>query len=298
MEHTRSSTNGTTCSTVADERSSDASQSRGGASVQDLLLADSGIDSSDSEKKGATVEVRGGESAANVGEQVNYIPFNTSEMYNPSLSARGFNSDDQMRSFSEPSNVSVAPKNVVEIAEGKSSEEAESSSPLSSSSEDEDSSSGESTSTVRKKSPRHFRCRETKRQPIKQWHKTEKLREVTSLQRTIERLERTVQLMKGEMKEMEKNYGEALVQRDSALRMLEKMKFGFELEKKNRRRGEHANGELYFFRQTLTAKLQAMCLFGKKQKEAISVFFKKSEVMLKKNNRTNEQIKTRNHNYK
>ena len=247
VNHTRSSTNSTTCSTVVDERSSDISQLRGGASLQGLPLADSGIDSSDSEKKGATVEAGSGESAANVGEQENYIPCNTSEVYNPNLSARGLNSDDQLESCGEPSNVSVAPKSVVEIAEGKSSEEAESSSPLSSSSEDEDTSSGESTSTVRKKSPRHFRCWETKKRPIKQWHKTEKLREVTSLQRTIERLERTVQLMKGEMKEMEKNYGEALVQCDSALRMLERMKFRCELEKKNRRRGEHANGELYFF---------------------------------------------------
>ena len=212
--------------------------------TQQLLNSDSGIDSSDSEKKCATFQARTEQHVANSSEQVSNIP-NTSELSNSSLPGRKSKSVNQLEICDGLSCVSTAPKSVTELVAGQScGGEDESYSPLSSSSEDGDVPSGDCTSTVRKRNTRQFRCRTTEKQPIKQWHKVEKLREVASLQRTIERLERTVQLMKGEMSEMEKNYGEALVQRDSALRMLERMKFGCELEQRSRRREGHAVGEL------------------------------------------------------
>ena len=192
---------------------------------QDLQVADSGIDSSDTEKNGAILEVTSGSSTLSSNEQVNCSAFDTSDLCNPTLPVKEFRDNTQSDDRIDQNCTLTDLESLTETSSGRTCEETGRCSPPSSSFEDEDLPTRKRTLNTRQRNPRHFRCGSTEKRPIKQWHKTEKLRDVTSLQRTIERLERTVQLMKAEIREMEKNYGEALVQRDSALRMIRRMKY-------------------------------------------------------------------------
>ena len=247
---------------------------------QDLQVADSGIDSSDTERNGATLEVTSGPSTLSSDEELKCnASVDTSELCNPTLPAKELRDNHQSDDCIDQSCTLIDLESLAETSSGRTCEEAGRCSPPSSSTEDEDLPTRKRMLNTRQRNPRHFRCGSTEKRPIKQWHKTEKLRDVTSLQRTIERLERTVQLMKAEIREMEKNYGEALVQRDSALRMIRRMECERETEQERRRKRECTNGKLsysiYRF-STLTFISPTLSLLDKKQEKIYLTFILES----------------------
>ena len=221
---------------------------RSKSTIPQLLAAYSDIDisdDSDHDKKEVTLETKREEDAQRLAEKVNCMKFYTTEAYNLRLPENASNIyiflDGCGKTSRERQETSVVQVTLNDIAAIKSCDEVEKYLPSMTQKKSLSRKKRKTTTTCRNST--NFGSGSATRKLISRSYKKENLRKITSQQRIINSLKKTIQLMRREMKEVEKDYGESLFERDYALKMLEITKIKLELEHR-RRMIERGNGEL------------------------------------------------------